>query len=371
MLAFSKCKHYLCTRFETPAATLVAGQSLELPPKMAKVYGVSGVIKGKVGSIVYRIRRGETIASQYQPAVSNPSTPNQVKSRAILKLLSQVGAAVENVIAIPRDGSISPRNQFTQVNYEHVNYAGQTANLVLADMQLTKSAQGLAGFTASRDAETGISIELQESQSGTFDRIVYVGIMRNSAGALVPFASQVVSVPGANGTFPAILPYQAGDISLHAYGIKDKSIAATAAFNNLNVPSAQGIAQVIASRTLKVSDYSLSQTRGLFMDAETDEDDTTGLNYARMVVHIVQPDGTPNSAIGSVSGGGRKQIGQSWNLQATALLGATFLGWRSSATGAYASQANPFQVPVANDSEIYAVFQPQAGGGSTGDGSDQ
>jgi hypothetical protein len=338
---------------------------------MAKVYGVSGVIKGKVGSIVYRVRRGETIASQYQPAVSNPSTPNQVKSRAILKLLSQVGAAVENVIAIPREGAISPRNQFTQVNYEHVIYNNQVAELELADMQLTKSAQGLAGFSATRNVESGIAVALEEAQSGTFDRIVYVGIMRNSAGALVPFASQVVSEAGAGGTFPAVLPYQAGDISIHAYGIKDKSIAATAAFSNLNSPSAQGVAQVIASRSLKASDFSLSQTRGLFMPADINEQDTSGLNYVRVDVQIIQSDGTVNTAIGRVNGAGRKQVGSHVTLVATELLGSTFLGWRETPAGAYLSEQTSLLLTVEEDTTLYAVFQPQAGGGSTGDGSDQ
>lgn len=49
---------------------------------MGKTVNVIGGLKGKVGNLVYQIRRGEQIARVYQPVVANPNTKRQELSRA-------------------------------------------------------------------------------------------------------------------------------------------------------------------------------------------------------------------------------------------------------------------------------------------------
>lgn len=49
---------------------------------MAKNVGVIGAMKGKVGNMVFRTRRGMQIASVYQPEVHNPKSKRQEMSRA-------------------------------------------------------------------------------------------------------------------------------------------------------------------------------------------------------------------------------------------------------------------------------------------------
>lgn len=84
---------------------------------------------------------------------SHPTNPNTVKqciARAKFKLMSQIAAAFKSVIAIPRNGELSPRNQFFTQNYPLVNYAepiadmGDVAWLNWPDLQLTKSLIGLS-----------------------------------------------------------------------------------------------------------------------------------------------------------------------------------------------------------------------------------
>lgn len=53
---------------------------------MAKNVGVIGSLKGKVGNMVFRSRRGLQIASVYQPTVANPKTARQELSRAKMVL---------------------------------------------------------------------------------------------------------------------------------------------------------------------------------------------------------------------------------------------------------------------------------------------
>lgn len=323
---------------------------------MAKYNGGS-VLVGKVGSIVYRVRNGQTIASQYQPNVANPSTENQVQVRAKLKLLSQISASVSNVIAIARDGLKSPRNIFTKVNYQFTGYADDAANISLQDLQLTDSAVALAGFSATRDAEK-IHVELEESQSAAFDKVAWVILKRNTAGALA-VAVELLVEAGADGKFATDLPLVEGDITIHAYGIKMENAAAHAAFANYNIASASSLAKVVANRQLKASDYTLSQTRGAFMAASASEANSSGLSYVEISVVKLDQNNSEQTYAGTITGAGRVIAGRSVTLTATPAMGRTFGGWRTTRTGEYVSTNASYTFTPDADTTIYAVFPEQ------------
>lgn len=48
---------------------------------MAKGYGLTGKIQGKLGSSVYRIEAGQQIISEYNPAKTDPQSEKQIKQR--------------------------------------------------------------------------------------------------------------------------------------------------------------------------------------------------------------------------------------------------------------------------------------------------
>lgn len=50
---------------------------------MAKITGLSGMIRGKVGPNVFRVSRGVQVVSQYNPNPANPRSPAQQDQRAI------------------------------------------------------------------------------------------------------------------------------------------------------------------------------------------------------------------------------------------------------------------------------------------------
>lgn len=62
---------------------------------MAKNVGVIGSLKGKVGNMVFRSRRGMQIASVYQPVVHNPKSARQELSRAKLAMATETAKALK------------------------------------------------------------------------------------------------------------------------------------------------------------------------------------------------------------------------------------------------------------------------------------
>lgn len=254
---------------------------------MAKIYGLFGSMQGKVADVVMAVRNGEQIVRKYQPIVSNPKSDAQMASRAKLKLLSQLGAALQPVIAIPRMGMVSPRNGFTQANYQFTTYAGDNAVIDLADVQLTKSSVALSGFSADRTSGTGIAVIMNESIASNNDAVVYVVLRRTDANKVAVASSLLVREAGADGKFAATLPYQSGDIAVCAYGIRYNTTAARSAFGNLNVPSATGVAKLFASRTLTEGDATMTETRGLFMTTADTTGDTTGIVQATLDLQSV------------------------------------------------------------------------------------
>lgn len=323
---------------------------------MAKITNMVGLAKGKTGAIVYSVRNGQQIARAYNPYVGNPSTPAQVQSRAKLKLLSQVSAAVAPVIAIPRRGAQSPRNLFTKVNYKYTSYGSSVANLRLADMQLTDSAVGLEGFIADRTGGTAIHCELNTDMSVLYDAIVWVVVARMSSGQLFPFADALVEDPGVGGKFAVDLPYTEGDISVHCYGIKTKSAAARAAFANMTSRSASGVASLVANRTVPVEELGLSETRGLFMPEGVNQQETTGVPMAAIRISIQDENGNVVTGAGVATGAGNYPVGDSFTIAFEPAEGVTFLGWKESGVSGRL-QNNPYTKTADANHDFVAVVR--------------
>lgn len=296
---------------------------------MAKMLYALGKASGKLGGQVLAVRAGQQIVRQRPVEVANPNTPGQVASRSKLKLLSQVGASIESVIAIPKSGLVSSRNKFTSANYRYTTYDGSVADLELANMQLTDSAVGLPGFSVTRSQADGIQIELKESASGQFARVAYVVIQVLDSGALSPFASVVQTTPGENGTFPAVLPFTDAPISVHAYGMRDSSAEASANYGGYQVVDAEGLARLVATRTLKESDYTLSETRGVYMDEGEASIETGGVAVRNPSVTILLASASAGP-MGTVTGAGQYAPGASVTVTAAkSETSGNFYAWRS------------------------------------------
>lgn len=223
---------------------------------MAKFYG-QGVKTGKLGASVFAVRFGETIERQYQPVVANPSTAGQVEARAKLKLMSQLSAVMAPVIAMPRVGAVSSRNIFTKENYSTAGYSDNQATIALLNVKITKGVLALPSLTAERSGNT-VTVRLLQGVS--YDRVVYCAFIKQDDNTLRYATSKVISVPGNDGYFPAEFTVSALPLVVYAYGVRDNNDAARAVFGNLSVPTAETVAKIIVTRTLKETDISLTET---------------------------------------------------------------------------------------------------------------
>lgn len=225
-------------------------------------------MKGKVGNVVFRIRRGTQVMSQYNPEVDNPNTDKQVAARSRMKLMSQLSAIYATIIAMPRIGAVTSRNQFTKTNYPLSSSNGEKAIVDLPNVQLTKSAREMPAFTVSRS--NGTEIQCALVQAANFSRVVYAIVAKNANENLRVFTSAVVeNTEGVENTFAVKMPYTAEAIVVYAYALTDNNGRSKSSFGNISAPTAQEIAQLITSRSLLSSDYSVTATGGAYLEVGT------------------------------------------------------------------------------------------------------
>lgn len=321
---------------------------------MGKVTSLYGKTTGKIGSIVFSTSGGETIAREYNPNVSNPSTPAQVNQRARMKLMSQLSAALSPVIAIPKKGLVSSRNQFTKLNFDKSMAKDGIAQVSYENLQLTNGNLGLPTIEATRTQGSGIVVSLSEDATASVDRVVYILYRKTSEERLQFVASVISEAAGANGTFNASLPYTEGDIVLYAYGMRDTSESAKAKYGTMQVASAVDVARLTAYRTISSEDYQFTQTRGATMYADQSEITPVPEGSARVFVTAFGG--------GSVSGGGIYVIGQNATVVATANEGYVFAGWRDNNTQQLVSSSASYTFEVEGQTDLVAIFNAELPG---------
>lgn len=292
---------------------------------MAKGQSLNSKFTGKMGSVVFSISNGVQIAREYTGQVANPNTVPQVNQRAKFKLLSQLATALSPVIVMQRVGLVSSRNRFVTINNEFVTAANGEASVSYENLQLTESQIGLPSIVASRSDSNLISVALSESAAASCARVIYVFYRKTAEQQLQYLASAVVEEAGDDGTFPTTAQVTDGDIIIWAFGMRDKTKAASVKYQNYNVASGEDIARLYMNRSLGNSDYQYTQTRGITLFGSSDE--TINPSPQQVMVYI-QANGD-----GSVSGEGftnnRKAVtvGESCTVHATASEGAQFIGW--------------------------------------------
>ena len=332
---------------------------------------LNGFLKGtgKVGNLVVSTVSGQTIAREYQPVVANPNTSAQVAQRAKLKLLSQLSAALAPVIAMPKDGMTSPRNQFIKANMGNVVYSGGAAQVSYENLQLTLGNTGLPNVVISRAEAAGqtpakIHVELQEDARAACSRVVYVLYQKSSQSQLIKYATAIESNAGDNGLFGHDFAYATGDIIVWAYGMRDTSAAANAKYNNYSVQTGEDFARLIAGRSLNASDYALTETRGntLFSGDSASQEAAAGEH----MVYITAGDG--GSVAGTGFTNGRKSVAEGAEVVVTATpaAGHNFDGWYSQAGGqqTLVSSSTTYTFTMGqNNVDLIAIFGEDNGPG--------
>lgn len=230
---------------------------------MAKLYGLAGKVTGKKGDMVFQVRNGEQLIRQYNPIIANPRTAKQVDARVKMKLMSQLSAIFGGVLAIYREGAKSPRNIFSSVNYPNITVSAGAGSIELEKLQITKSSRAMYAFTASRNGTTDIECALTADASTQLDSVVYVLATIDADENIRVIGSTQVDTAGAGGTFAGSLPYTADAFVVLAYGISNMNAKARANFGNIEGDAATHVAELVATRTLTMSDFTLTETKGV------------------------------------------------------------------------------------------------------------
>lgn len=148
----------------------------------------------------------------------NPSTEAQVEQRAKFKLMSQVASAFKSVIAMKREGNITPRNMFVKLNSHLLTFdrSQKQAEIDLSQLQLTKSAE-IVGLQKGENNEFTLSADLPILYGAVFvyaftgdDKIIIKAIETKELAE--PAQSVSATIEGA--AKPGVV---------YAYGIKQKT----------------------------------------------------------------------------------------------------------------------------------------------------
>lgn len=318
------------------------------------------VLKGQVG--------GGTQIAAVPASVANPNTEMQVETRSKFKLMSQLAANMTDVIAIPREGTRSPRNLFFSINSENAHTTNGVAQISLENVQLTKSAKGLPQVTAERggDQDTfGLQLELAADVDTIASRVCYVIMEKSSEGNLILLGDPIVKVDSENRS--AFLQWGANGVTdgknivIYAYGMLDRDGAAAAKYGNMKVEGSTDIARLVTNRTFSIADYSFTQTRGASLYSDQHSVEPVPQNSVRVYVTSLGK--------GTVSGGGTYTIGSQVTVTAVPAAGSTFKGWKiNGSSSGYVSQSASYTFTAPSDTvDLVAEFYTPTGGNSGND----
>ena len=285
---------------------------------------------------------------EYNPTVSNPNTTAQVGQRTKFKLLSQLAAAMADVIAIPKSGLVSGRNRFMSLNTPFAEVVEGVAQVTYENLQLTDGTFALPGIHADRQGDNGGYIELLEAAAMNVDRVIYAVFAKNAEELLQLRFSIISSIPGTDRKFKVEGLTLEGELVIYAYGMRDLNAQASAKYGNYFIENASDLAKLISDRSISTSDYKFTRTRGATLYQGQDETETPQPGQVHCYV-------TPTAG-GTATGAGDYTIGTSVTLTATPSEDFIFKGWKRQGASTYLSTANPYTFNIQNQMDIIAEF---------------
>lgn len=216
-------------------------------------------MSGKMGSVVFRVREGEQIVTQYNPIVKNPNTPAQSTQRVSFKLMSQVAAAMASaIINRPARQGQSPRNRFVQQNFPLVEADSVNARIPMEQLQLTSSSTYLGGISYN----SSTNIVSLEDINPLVTKVRFVKVAYPNAGDKsqpVVYAIEDVNVVDQGASATA----EDGETIL-VYGLIPTSGAARVSLDNMGVdPTEPFIAQVNLERMVATGQVAVTETLGV------------------------------------------------------------------------------------------------------------
>lgn len=236
---------------------------------MAKIFGIAGNITGKIANQVFAVVKGVNVVRQYNGTPENPQTPLQVASRARLKLLSQLAAAVDPLIAMKREGLKSSRNVFISKNYDNSSYNSQTqvAELALSSVDLTGGLVGMPGISIVSRTQAALNVQLA-LETADFDFVMWGGVIVDAQGRILTINPVRVDRQGAapsafECTFPLASQFYSGFV--YAYGVRLNDDKTRTKYEQLTAAGAN--ANLIVTSILREANVTASSTQSAAFEA--------------------------------------------------------------------------------------------------------
>lgn len=227
-----------------------------------KLNGIFGKGSGKVGESVWAVSGGVQIVRPYNPNVTNPQTPAQMQQRAKFKLMSQIAADLASVIAIPKDGLKSSRNQFVSKNIGLAEYKNDHAEVTVTGLQLTPGSAYLPSVVFQLQAGN-YTVRMADTPSADVDGVCYILIGKDADKQLIVLDSALCTEAGENEDFEYLFEAPGSVEFILAYGVKSSAAGAGFNYENYSIEDASVLAKLVTARTIKNASGTLTKTVGV------------------------------------------------------------------------------------------------------------
>ena len=163
---------------------------------MGKIYGINGVVRGKIGSTVYyKGADGCTYARTFQPTVLNPKTSAQLVQRCKMNLAGRVSSVTPSAVlkAFGFSGNRKNRSAFVSalVKVTHVTHASgeYEAKVQPATVQFSRGSEAPRATvtTPASVSASAVTMGLTLSEAalaGRYGERIVVAIIRPEDGGL-------------------------------------------------------------------------------------------------------------------------------------------------------------------------------------------
>lgn len=163
---------------------------------MAKLQGIIGTGRGKVGNLVLaKGDNGETIARAYQPQVKNPRTAPQLRQRSKMNVVGQFSAMVPASLIAPlgMGGQRRNRSEFSRILLNAAEVTFSDGNYVASfnpeDVKFSKGTAELLTTAATVVSDNKVTVTISTSNVpaemvGNYGERIVVGILDDENNAL-------------------------------------------------------------------------------------------------------------------------------------------------------------------------------------------
>ncbi len=247
---------------------------------MATIQGIAGGLSGKMGNVVFRQRRGQTVASQYQPVVANPHTEGQNAARAKFKLMSQLAAIMERGIGTmgvterAARGKETPRNRFFQLNYPLVvtreNQNEVEAKIPMEQLQLTSSFRAFSTEITQEEPQPNIIAGKFLGIANEIKMVRLVVVHYTNSVPAQAFVSEVqlLDVEDGQAQYHIERPSNTGaEVTLLAYGLIPSESEGNITIDNIHTVD-RSTSQVVLNKLVR--DGMLTETKTVGVKAQYD-----------------------------------------------------------------------------------------------------